>query len=82
MEPFTNIVPLAGILGFYLIALVALIGGLVLLGLRILRGGARNQQPDETAMIQELHAGLARMEERVEALETILLDREKQKERS
>ena len=82
MDTTTSLIPLAGIFGFYLIALVAIIGGLVLLGLRILRGGARNQQPDETAMIQELYAGLARMEERIDALETILLDRERQKERS
>ena len=32
---------------------------------------------DETRMIQELHHGSYRMEERIEALETIILDREK-----
>jgi TM2 domain-containing membrane protein YozV len=32
---------------------------------------------DETRMIQELHQGSYRMEERIEALETIILDREK-----
>ena len=31
----------------------------------------------ETRLIQEIHQGLTRMEERVEALEMILLDREK-----
>lgn len=33
------------------------------------------EQPNETLMIQEIHAGLSRMEDRVEALETILFDR-------
>lgn len=32
---------------------------------------------DETRMIQELHQGSFRMEERIEALETIILDRER-----
>jgi TM2 domain-containing membrane protein YozV len=31
---------------------------------------------DDTRLIQEIHQGLSRMEERVETLETILLDRE------
>ena len=36
---------------------------------------------DDTRLIQEIHQGLSRMEERVEALEIILLDRENKKER-
>ena len=35
---------------------------------------------DDTRLIQEIHKGLSRMEERVEALETILLDREQNKQ--
>lgn len=34
-------------------------------------------QMDETRIIQELHEGLLRMEKRIEALETILLERER-----
>ena len=34
---------------------------------------------DETRLIQEIHQGLSRMEERVEVLETILLDRKQTK---
>jgi phage shock protein B len=34
-------------------------------------------ETDETKMVQEIYQGLSDMEERVEALETILLDREK-----
>jgi phage shock protein B len=38
---------------------------------------------EETRLIQEIYRGLTKMEERVEALETILLDREKrEKERN
>ena len=36
---------------------------------------------DETKLIQEIHQGLSRMEERVEALETILVDLERNKKR-
>lgn len=36
---------------------------------------------DETRLMQEIYLGLSRMEERVEALETILLDRERDKKR-
>jgi phage shock protein B len=42
-------------------------------------GSIRQGEPlnaDETRLIQELHQGMARMEKRVEALETILMDRE------
>jgi len=36
---------------------------------------------DETRLMQEIYQGLSRMEERVEALETILLDRERNRKR-
>ncbi len=66
------------------IPLAAIIGGTVLLGLRILKGqGSKKQdnlQMDEVRMIQEIHRGLSRLEDRVEALETILLEKEKEKE--
>ena len=41
---------------------------------RMREGG---EQIDETRLIQELHGGLLRMEKRIEALETILLERER-----
>ena len=34
-------------------------------------------ETDETRLIQELHEGLIRMEKRIDALETILLERER-----
>lgn len=36
---------------------------------------------DDTRLIQEIHQGLSKMEERVETLETILLDREQKQKR-
>jgi phage shock protein B len=38
-------------------------------------GGASTSSRDEAKMIQEIFRGLERMEERIEALETILMDR-------
>ena len=67
------------IFGFSLLAL-AIIACTILMAMRILKGGfsKRDQefQAEEAKMIQEMYKGLSRMEERVEALETIILDRE------
>lgn len=64
-----------------LILALAVIGSTILMGMKIIRGGAiskgQREETDETKMVQEIYQGLADMEERVEALETILLDREK-----
>ena len=60
---------------------LAVICGTILVAIRIIRGdvtrGGKEQEADEAKMIQEIYQGLSRMEERVEALETILLDRPK-----
>jgi phage shock protein B len=57
---------------------LAVIGGTILLGIKILKGGlspsSRRSQAEETKMIQEIFEGLSGMEKRVEALETIILD--------
>ena len=57
---------------------LAVIGGTILLGIKILKGGlspsSRRSQAEEAKMIQEIYEGLSRMEKRVEALETIILD--------
>jgi phage shock protein B len=64
-----------------LILALAVIGSTILMGIKLIRGGAiskgQKEETDETKMVQEIYQGLADMEERVEALETILLDREK-----
>ena len=56
----------------------AVIGGTIVISIKLLKGGAsRKNQAEDSKIIQEIYQGLSRMEERVEALETILLDREK-----
>jgi phage shock protein B len=51
------------------------------MAIKILKGGLSRKgqrfQAEEARMIQEMYRGLSRMEERVEALETIILDRER-----
>jgi len=60
---------------------LAIIGSTILMAIKILKGGlsqkSQQLQADETRMIQEIYQGLSRMEGRVEALETIILDRER-----
>ena len=62
---------------------LAIIGSTILMAIKILKGGVtrkgRQNQADEAKIIQEIYQGLSKMEQRVEALETIILDR---KERS
>jgi phage shock protein B len=55
----------------------AVVGGTIVISIKLLKGGAlRKDQAEDSKIIQEIYQGLSRMEERVEALETILLDRE------
>ena len=65
------------------VLILAVIGSTILMGLKIIKGGAtpkgQKTQRDEARIIQEIYQGLARMEERVEALETLIIDREKER---
>ena len=62
-----------------LVLIPAVIGGTIVLSIRLLKGGtSRKVQAEDSKIIQEIYKGLSRMEERVDALETILLDREKE----
>jgi phage shock protein B len=59
---------------------LAIIPGTILLAIKFLRGGqSAGDQAEEAKMIQQIYKSLSVMEERVEALETILLDQEKRK---
>ena len=62
---------------------LAVIGSTILMAIKIIKGGLSHKkqkyQADEAKMIQEIYQGLSRMEERVESLETILLDSDKDK---
>ncbi len=64
-----------------IILALAILGTTILMALNILKGGASSKrqktQTHEAQIMQEIYQGLARMEERAEALETILLEREK-----
>ena len=61
-----------------LVLIPVVIGGTIILSIKLLKGGSsRKDQAEDSKIIQEIYQGLSRMEERVEALETILLDREK-----
>jgi phage shock protein B len=71
------------IIGGIVIALT-IIGSTILIAIKILKGGlsrkGQGAQTQEARMIQEIYQGLSRMEERVEALETILMERERKDE--
>ena len=62
---------------------LAVIGSTILIGLKIIRGGAtpkgQKGESDEARMIQEIYQGLSGMEARVEALETIIMERERER---
>ena len=61
-----------------LVLIPAVIGGTIVLSIKLLKGGAsKKNQAEDSKIIQEIYQGLSRMEQRVDALETILLDREK-----
>ena len=67
-------------LGVVLIVFV-FISGTILIAIKLIKGGASSKgqkaNADEAKMIQEIYQGMARMEERVESLETILMERER-----
>ena len=62
---------------------LSVIGATFLMTIKIHKGGVSRKQQryeaDEAKMIQEIFQNLSRMEERVESLETILLDQKKGK---
>ena len=61
----------------------AVIGGTILMSIKLLKGGAtRKDQAEDSKIIQEIYQGLSRMEARVEALETILMDQDKKDTRN
>ena len=58
---------------------LAIIGSTILMAIKIIKGGLSRKdqqvQADEAKIIQEIYQGFSKMEQRVEALETIILDR-------
>jgi hypothetical protein len=57
--------------------------GLIIIGIiRVSKTGGlskseKNTRTEETKMIQDIYHGLSKMEERIEALETILIERQR-----
>jgi phage shock protein B len=74
------VLTLAIIFGGSVLAL-AIIGSTLLMGIKMIKGGvsrqSRKTQSDEARMIQEIYQGLSKMEKRIEALETIILDHDR-----
>lgn len=62
----------------FMIPIVAILGGVFLSALKILKGGSRQasrNDSEEAQLIQEVYRGLQQMEQRIDALETIILER-------
>jgi len=63
------------------VLVLAIIGSTILMAIKILKDGisrkGQKSQAEEARMIQEIYQGLLRIEERVDALETIILDHER-----
>ena len=64
---------LGGTLALVIIGLV--IAFIIRVSIGAMRGESRHIATDDAKLIQDLHRGLARMEGRVETLETLLLER-------
>jgi phage shock protein B len=73
---------IVGIIFAGILLALAIIPGTILIAIKMLKGGFsrtnQKQQSDEARMIQEIYRGFSRMEERVDALETILFDRDRE----
>lgn len=69
MSPF--IIPILALLLIFGIPIVAIICGTIIK----LKSRQPSEQPEHTRMMQEIHQSLTRMEDRIEALETILFDK-------
>ncbi len=75
-----GILILSIIFGGSILALT-IIGSTILIAIKIIKGGispaGQKLQSEEARMIQEIYKSLSRMEERVETLETLILDRDR-----
>jgi len=68
------------------ILILTIIGSTVLMGIKILKGGVsikgQRIMDNEARMVQEIYTNISKMEKRVEALETLILDRGRKDRRS
>ena len=74
------VIIVAIVFGSIIIA-VTVISSSILMGMRLKHGDIsrknREELSDEAKLIQEIYHGMQKMEERVDALETILMDQKK-----
>ncbi len=67
-----------------LVLSIAVVSGTILMSIKLRHTGLskkdRQGQTEEAEMIQEIYSGLSRMEKRVDALETILMDRSRKEQ--
>ncbi len=70
--------------GFVAVMILATIGFTIIMIVRTAKGSTirkrERHDADETRIIQEIHHGLTKMDKRIEALETLVLDRDRSKE--
>ena len=69
-----NAVPIVAILCVFGIPITVIICGTVIF---LKKKQSAQDSPEEAKVMQEIHQGLSRMEQRIEALETILYDQQK-----
>ena len=72
-------VPGLALLTFFVVLPLAVVAGVVWLVARLIRGIRRQDDEvvDEARMVQEMYQAMSRLEDRVEVLETLLLDAER-----
>ena len=77
-------IPIMGIIASLIVAM----GVLAVVALKTFKGpaptqkGAPNLDVEQTRVVQEIYQGLSQMERRIESLETLLLDRNRDRENS
>ena len=79
MISISSILFVFSVLGFLLILGL----GVIWIIVRTASGGTRipGTNADEAQLIQEMHQGLEKLERRIESLETLLLDKDRPRER-
>ena len=79
--PPANAVFIVAIVFTGIVLALAIIAATLLVAIRIIKGGIsrkdREWSSQEARMVQEIYQDLNNLEERLESLETILIDREK-----
>lgn len=76
-----DIVGIIAVAGFFGVIALIIIAGFLLSAIKILKGGGSGkpaaQNAQEARLMQDIYQGLEKLERRIDALETIMLDREK-----